>query len=195
MPGYQFSFENEEGDHHFDCRFHSKQCQFIKPNGQRCRNKVVMGLPLCHTHLLSQKHLKIKVSTIPYAGKGLFALNKSQAENAIIFKKGEKIIDYTGEHIDLQELNHRYGEYTAPYVLLVNRDNFIDPACERSVGAFANTKLRKNDNNATFSVSNRNGTASIKATKNIRNGDEIFVYYGNQYNLNEDTIHKTKYVR
>jgi len=194
MP-YQFIFENEEGDHHFDCRFHSQRCQFVRANGVRCKNKVVMGLPLCHTHLLSQRHLKIKVSTIPYAGKGLFALDKSEPMNAVIFRKGEKIIDYIGEHIDLQELNHRYDEYTAPYAVGINRNTFIDPACERGVGAFANTKLRKNDNNATFSTNPRNRTASIKATKNIRNGEEIFVYYGNEYNLNEDTSHKTKYVR
>jgi len=193
MP-YQFTFEDEENDHEFSCKFNSKRCEYIKPaNGQRCKNKVVFGLPLCHCHLLSQRHLKIAASTIKNAGKGLFALNKALPEDAIIFKKGQKIIEYIGEPINLEELNERYQDRTAPYAIGINANRFIDSACLRGTGSFANTMLRKNDNNATFST--YRGQASIKATKNIKNGQEIFVYYGNQYNLNEDTNHKTKYIR
>ena len=57
-----------------------------------------------------------------------------------------------------------------------------DSACQRSAGSFANHR--------------NTGRVILKATKNIRNGREIFVSYGSAYRMNkENEIHQTKYTR
>jgi hypothetical protein len=43
-------------------------------------------------------------------------------------------------------------------------------------------------NNCSFSINNRNKTASVKANKNIRNKEELFLSYGNAYKLNEPGV-------
>ena len=47
--------------------------------------------------------------------------------------------------------------------------------------------------NARLVVNFQNNTARLKATKNIRNGEEIFVSYGHQYHINETGVqYRTK---
>jgi hypothetical protein len=129
--------------------------------------------------LLSVKHLKIAKSTIPNAGKGLFAANKNVPNDAIIFRKGQTIIDYRGEKIDEDELNERYGSYTAPYAVKVADNEYTDAACQRGVASNANSNVNTgHSNNATLSLDRRNRRINLKATKNIRNGMEIFASYG-----------------
>jgi hypothetical protein len=72
--------------------------------------------------LKSDRHLRIKPSTIHNAGKGLFAEDSTQAPNAIIFRRDDDIIEYIGESIDRAELNRRY-HHTASYALQVRGDN------------------------------------------------------------------------
>jgi hypothetical protein len=40
-----------------------------------------MATPYCFSHLPEYLHLKVKPSTIPNAGKGLFAFDKTKNEN------------------------------------------------------------------------------------------------------------------
>lgn len=42
--------------------------------------------------------------------------------------------------------------------------------------------------NAEFSYDARNKKMNIKARKNIYDGDEIFIPYGNRYNMNDLTL-------
>ncbi|RZJ99248.1 MAG: SET domain-containing protein-lysine N-methyltransferase [Flavobacterium sp.] len=46
-------------------------------------------------------------------------------------------------------------------------------------------------NNATFSVDIRNERVKVKASRNIWNGQEIFLSYGHSYKFNEGTHHTT----
>ena len=124
---------------------------------------------------------------IDNAGKGLFAYNKSQPPNAILFRPNDKIVDYLGDRIDANELNRRYGDGTAPYALKVNNNLYIDPATRRGIGSLSNspdkhnpTRLLRNAN-AKFSVNARYHTAALKATKYIHNNDEILTNYGPSY--------------
>jgi hypothetical protein len=112
----------------FRTQVSSIQCREITKKGVRCKRKTVIGSAYCCTHLACNHHLKIKKSTIPDAGKGLFAVdNRSKDPNEVIFKKRN---DY------------------------------------RPIKA----------------------TASLKATRNIKNGEEIFLSYGSSYKLNEPGV-------
>ena len=168
-------------------------------NGRRCSRRSVIGCPYCFQHLKSDRHLRIKPSTIHNAGKGLFAEDSTQAPNAIIFRRDDDIIEYIGETIDRAELNRRYHHHTAPYALQVRGDNnnplYIDAATIRGVGSLSNHRAGHHQN-ARLVVNFQNNTARLRATKNIRNGEEIFVSYGHQYHINEAGVqYRTKGVR
>lgn len=193
MPsGYQFTFRVND-ENRFRCNIQSEQCSVMKASGQRCRRRVCIGSPYCFSHLLYIKHLRIKTSTIPNAGKGLFAVDPMTAEHIIVFRAGDTIIEYTGEVISDAQKQQRNGNHTAVYTVQTKKNQHIDCACRRGVGSTANTS--PGNNNATLSVNNRNSEVKVKATKNIRNGDEIFISYGNTYRLNQPTSHTTKYHR
>jgi len=139
--------------------------------------------------LLYLKHLKIKNSTLPNAGKGLFAMNPALEANALIFRQGDLIIDYQGEFIDDAELEDRYGDHTGVYAARLKRNVVEDCACERGVGSIANQANRANGNNAILRANYQihPQRIQVKATRDIRNNREIFVNYGDEYEFDDDT--------
>ena len=177
----------------FEAALVSERCRGITKEGHRCKRMTVIGKGLCYNHLLKEKNLRIKQSTVRGLGKGLFALDNNQSRDEIVFKKGEKIIEYGGEVLTSEELDDRYEDYTAPYGLEVNKSKNIyeDGALERGIGTLCNHSVQKA--NARFSV-NRNNKVSLVATKNIKNNSEIFIDYGTDYGFNEPTRHMTKYM-
>lgn len=188
MP-YRFRFI-VNGKTHFECAIPTLQCFLVKQNGERCRSKTAMGTPYCWQHLRSQKHVRVKQSTIQGAGKGLFADNGKRAPNRdLVFKRGDQIVRYFGEVIDKKTLDARYGDFTAPYAITYEDGIIEDAACKRGVGALVNQAIRKQDNNAelTSGVSQSTGrhVAVLLAIKDIHNGDEIFADYGDDYVMNE----------
>ena len=113
----------------FHCDLESVRCIATTKAGRQCSRNCVIGVNYCYTHLLHEKHLKIKDTN---HGKGLFAVDTKKARNAVIFKgrrskrnrfganntiPGAVIIDYNGESITKAILENRYGEYTAPYAI------------------------------------------------------------------------------
>jgi len=117
-------------------------------------------------------HVDIRPSTIPGAGLGLFALKE--------FNNGDLVVPYKGEILTKEQMDERYGDGLAPYALQINKNTYVDSACERGTGSFINTNPKKN--NARFSVySGRSGSppaASVRAIRKIPAGAEIFVDYG-----------------
>lgn len=189
---YDFIF-SIDGQVHFHCYLDSIQCIDTLKNGRQCKHKTVMGSPYCYSHLLYRHKLRIKPSDLQEAGLGLFAVNPmATGENEIVFKKGTTIIEYMGEIIDEEELVERYAAKTAPYTVKIKADTYEDAAKTRGVGALANTNPGRN--NAKLSI--HAGRARLKATQNIRNGDEIFLSYGRSYRLIEPGVeHSTRKVR
>jgi len=185
MPYYFNYYNPNNGEKIFQKKLHTGICQGISKNGQRCSRKSCIGFEYCYTHLLSVKHLRIKESNIPNAGKGLFALNKNEPENAIIFKKNEKIVNYNGEMINNRERMNRYQGFNAPYAVELSNNNIVDSATKRGVASTSNHTNRSRSN-AKLSVDNRNKVVSIKATKNILNGEEILINYGNSYTFDNN---------
>lgn len=188
---YEFIFKIGNNVH-FRTNLESIRCKDKLKNGAQCKKRTVMGSSHCYLHLLYKHSLRIKQSELLNSGLGLFAMDPMNSDgNAIIFKKGATIIEYDGEIIDLEELESRYDDKTAPYTVKISKDVYEDGAKFRGVGTLANTYA--GHNNATLSV--YRGRAKLKATKNIRNGDEIYLSYGRAYQLNEpDVEHSTKKV-
>jgi hypothetical protein len=130
MSGYQFTFRVNDNTK-FQCKVQCERCCVNKPDGSQCKRNSCIGSPYCHTHLLLVRHLKIKPSTLPNSGKGLFAMDPKAKEKAIIFRKGDTIIEYEGELINDTTMTARYGKYTAPYAVKCKADCNVDCACKR----------------------------------------------------------------
>ena len=180
----------------FQCVLNCSQCTGTTVAGTRCKRRVCLATPFCFSHISSALQLKVAPSTIPNAGKGVFAFNKTKGANEIIFRRNDIICVYGGEFISRAELDERYGDYTAPYGIEVNHNLLQDGACTRSIGTLVNHKNRRADNNAEFYVSTRNPgphprQIKLRATKPIRNNQEIFVHYGNNYIMNEENTNYT----
>lgn len=117
----------------FQGDLHSMRCEGQTKSGQRCKRKTVIGLPYCWTHLEIDLHLKIKNSTIPNSGKGVFAKDKTKEDDEIpvVFKPKELITEYKGETITQEEKTNRYGQYTAPYAV---HKTVEDASLKRGIG-------------------------------------------------------------
>lgn len=217
MP-YRFAFRylraSDNQPHEFTCLLTCDRCTGTSKSGARCSRRVCIGLPLCWQHLLSEKHVRVRASTIPAAGKGLFAmltgpqLKRTGRAAPVVFRKGDRILTYTGELIGHRELTRRYDdrsvhppvEYTAPYTFELERvapAAFVDSACQRGAASLVNHTNRARDANATFRAVGRGRQARIDlvALKAIRHGDEIFAHYGPAYLFDDGAQHATRYAR
>lgn len=192
---YYFHFRNDGENISWDAPLVQNTCTFMigePPNQHRCRNKVVIGGPYCYIHRLLKQHLVIKPSTDGH-GKGLFAEDKSLPPNAIVFGHNKDVAKYEGIEISEDELHELYGPKdtdTAPYALSVGRGRnkrIIDAALDRSVASMTNHRPRSRTN-AHFTET---GKIRVNADKNIRNGQEIFVNYGNDYRFDDGNRHST----
>lgn len=183
---YHFQAEDSDEDVEFHHKMVSEQCHAVKDDGSRCKNRVVIGHEFCWIHTRHKLNLQIKDSNITHAGKGLFAYGP---KNEIIFHKGDRICKYSGEVIDKDELEKRYGDYTAPYGVELHKGLYEDGSIERGIGSLSNHSHRKSKVNARLSI-NKNNNAQLIAVKNIKGGDEILINYGREYKFDED-IHST----
>lgn len=187
MPKY-FHFHTPQNN--FNGQLQSQQCEFILVTGNRCRRRCLIGLPMCRPHLEKRYHVEIKQSTIPNAGLGLFVKDRTRDDNEVIFRANDTIVPYSGELLPngRQTILNRYGMNTAPYGIAISeaRGDFEDGALRRGVGTLVNHKPHSQANSRIGITNTQPRKAQIKATKNIRNGQEIFASYGNTYNFNEN---------
>ncbi len=182
MP-YRFNFKSDDGVFNFQCPLQCMRCTATnKGNDQRCSRTTCIGTPYCWSHLLREKGLRIRVSEIPNAGKGLFAFHRPGApipNDDIVFRKNEDIVEYAGQQSSEGEMDARYGDYTAPYGLSQDA-HWIDAACLRGAGSLANGAA-KGKANAEYYFNDEDGKFYLRATKNIKNGSEILCNYGEDY--------------
>lgn len=181
--------------HQFQCQLKCQRCEAKTASGKQCTRKVCMGLTRCWSHSRSDLHLAVKPSTIPQAGKGLFAIRTkkkgltSEQLKKPIFKPNDKIAPYLAEQVSRRVLDDRYGGYTAPYALSVGEGQntrLIDAACQRGIAAFANSKPLSRSNAKLAKSGN------LVATKNIYDGSEIFANYGSKYKFHPNVEMSTK---
>ena len=171
-----------------------EQCRYIKPDGEHCNRNVVLGLYLCSQHMMMEKGLKIKKSTIPKSGKGLFAFDSRRGQNAIIFRgneeRGDLICRYDGEVINKAELIRRYKKFTAPYGIEISPNRYEDGARIRGIGSFVQHSDDENKINCRLGLNNHR--IAIFACKNVKNNRELFADYGPEYNFTEPIHYSTR---
>jgi len=121
--------------------------------------------------------LVVKKSKLPDAGKGLFTTTR--------IKKGELIVEYTGEKLTWKQAERRYkNSDKMGYVFHISPKNCIDALpCPDALARYANdanaTLSKKVKNNSEYQIIKRK--AYIVATKSIKPGEEILVDYGDDY--------------
>lgn len=129
---------------------------------------------------LETPSLFVQPSTIPNAGQGLFTSRFIPANTCIM--------TYKGEYIDKQELERRYGDCLAVYTIKVHENLYID-ACDplkSNSARFINTIIDDNDGALQFNVTfelQHNGQIGVRTLKDILQGQELFVDYGDEYNV------------
>ena len=127
-------------------------------------------------------HLYVKQSGIPYSGMGLYTSEE--------IKKGETIIEYTGEIKTWDEVK---DDPSNGYIYFVKEDHVIDANnSPDAIGRYVNdarglTRVKGLTNNSRFVT--RDGRVFIKAIKDIPPDTEILVSYGSDY---WNTIKKNK---
>lgn len=123
---------------------------------------------------LLEKHLEIKESGIPGAGKGLFT--------NVFIAKGTRITEYKGRITTWKEVQN---DDTNFYIFFVSQKHVIDASKHKKVLArYINdakglTRVKGVTNNTEF-VKNKY-RVFVEATKDIKAGSELCVGYGKEY--------------
>jgi uncharacterized protein len=122
--------------------------------------------------------LVVKKSQLPKSGKGLYTKEE--------IKKGEFIVEYKGEIITDKEATRRAAEDDCyGYMFFINKNHCIDAYhTPQHLARYANdakglARVEGFKNNAEYEIVGKK--CFIKATKNIKSGEEIFVSYGKEY--------------
>ena len=186
------------------CDMECMQCVHIKANGQQCSRNTCYTLPYCWQHLKLVANLRVGRTTLMdpnthrrFTFRGLFACaSPSAAPGSIVFRIRDPIVTYAGEMLTPAQLDARYPgvDETAPYVEAADNVNvpggteFVDSACMRGVGAYANDARNGSQcyqngacqNNARL-WSGGGIYPRLVALRSIRDGQEIFADYGAPY--------------
>ena len=161
---------------------------------EKC-NRNTRTYPYCWQH--AELILKVKICKSKWLENnlGLFAFSRNVEEfprdpemEKPIFKKNQKIVRYEGEKLTKTELSERYdktvdGEVTeglGEYVLEYEHNKFIDASRIRCYTAYINDPngLVKIPEKANVKFSRK---CWIKALRDIYNGEELLISYGNNY--------------
>jgi len=173
----------------FKCPLVCGRCTHTTRGDARCKNRACIGVPLCWQHLRSARHLRVQASTIPGAGKGVFVMKPKAPAGEPVFRAGDLVTGYEGELVTKAETRRRYGANgaisTAPYTASVDRRYDEDASCRRGVGALVNHKPQQE--NVQLFVNGPAGSRSqrveLYATRDIFNGQELFLDYGAGYTM------------
>jgi RNase H-like domain found in reverse transcriptase/Reverse transcriptase (RNA-dependent DNA polymerase)/Integrase zinc binding domain len=158
----------------------SQRCTANTNAGRQCGQRTAMG-HVCWSHLRRDYSLRVQKSTIPGAGRGLFAYGRNGLPEGFN-------IPYTGDLIELTP--QRTG---GPYVLQLRNDSGIDAARTNcSVARWVNdprggfdTNGRPLRENCKFVLhTQRDSSQRVGAVRTLRpveRGEELLVKYGQDY--------------
>lgn len=114
-------------------------------------------------YTMKNENVKTKKSQ---SGLGLFALRD--------FKKGEMIVEYTGEKITEEEANRRGGKY----LFELNSEWTIDGKGRENLARYINHSCKPN---CSPELDEEEEHIFIYAKKNIKAGEELVYNYGKMY--------------
>lgn len=150
----------------------SQQCIANTKSGNQCRRRTLKGA-YCFMHMQALLGLRIKMSTIPNAGNGLFAARD--------FRAGEEVCKYTGDISHDPEVDHGGSRYVT----------CVNPSCVTTIdaartnthyGRFINAPRGTRRRTNCRWVNNQAGqTVRIVTTKPVKKGDEFLIGYGVHY--------------
>ena len=163
----------------------SQQCVAFTQRGTACQRRTKRGHH-CSDHMRLLQRLTIAKSTIAGAGFGLFVAKGKKAQR---FSKGQRIVLYTGDYVQL--LPGRAGDTLGgPYYLQLTKQLAVDAArTNTALGRWANAPRGAKDAqgrplrpNAELVVDHRVGhQGALRALRDILPGEEILVSYGAAY--------------
>jgi len=127
---------------------------------------------MAHTQSGGGRRISVRRSNIH--GRGVFALQK--------IRKGERVIEYTGERISHREADHRYPNDDSPHTMLfiVDKKLVIDATRTGNSARWINHSCRPNCESI-----NDEKRIYIEAMRDIRAGEELTY----DYNLILDERH------
>lgn len=148
--------------------------------GERCRNRTAKVGPFCFIHTKVTEGVRVKPSTIPEAGNGLFATEDLPAGHIVPHQPDNPEVPGTSSRMHTRaELDAIYpGDITAPYSIPVGPDAIRDD-CPTNAGLVrhANHKPHEDGQNAEL----LENTGDIELLVPVAAGEEIFVNYGQDY--------------
>lgn len=153
------------------------QCQAPKKDGSQCSRRTCKSKDFCWQHLKTYRGLRIKPSQISNSGDGLYT--------TVDIKKGQRIGFYDGK-----KMSHAaYKANPSGYGLTLDRKTIVDAKSTQSgpmryINHCRTTNKRSGQckgNNAKYAPNHRKKRISVKATKKIKAGEEIFASYGRNY--------------
>ena len=187
----------------FQCKLGLHKCQ-----KKDCVKMNDYPFEYCVEHLKEELQLTVKPTTLNnFEMNGLFAhcsCNNSSHKTCIVFKKNNIICQYNGivlnendshmlNQLDTKQiqLNQKNAYLSRPYIAQKQDKQYIDSSCLRGIGAFANHKPKLTDTqyskgssitpknaNAELLCPRTDNTLWLKALKDIKHDQEIFVDYG-----------------
>ena len=121
-----------------------------------------------------EKYLRVKKSSLPRAGKGLFTTT--------FIKKGKTIVEYKGNLVKWKDV--KYEDATNGYLMYIRADAVIDARPSKTFGRYANdakgnSRVEGLKNNSQYVTVGDRGY--IEAKRDIQPGEEILVGYGKGY--------------
>lgn len=122
-----------------------------------------------------EKHLVVKKSRLPKAGKGLFTKRD--------IPKGTRVVEYKGRIQPWREVKDEDG--INGYLMYINRNVVINGLkALKTLARYANdagglVRVEGIRNNSEFVSEGKR--CFIEATRNIKAGEEIFASYGREY--------------
>ena len=153
------------------------RCTALTKQGTQCSRTTCKYSHMCFQHSKSALGLQVKTSHIPNTGQGLYTTKT--------IKRGQKVASYGGNVVS----QNAYNQNPSGYGIHLNNNQVLDGKSTQSgLGRYANTCKPANKRqgqckgqNAKLSVNHRNQSASLKATKKIKAGEEVYVPYGNNF--------------
>lgn len=145
------------------------------------------------TMALLDKHLYVKKSTLPGAGKGLFT--------KVLIPKGTRITEYKGEVMTWKDVE-KMADYRNGYVFYFTKNYVIDAwKTKKGLAHFINdakglTRVEGIKNNTEYDTEKKR--CFVVATRDLPKGSEILVAYGAEYwqairyNIKQDEINHRK---
>ena len=158
----------------------AQRCVADTKIGGWCKQHTKNGC-LCWIHRAQLDGTQIKKSTIPNAGKGLFAKKD--------FGKGDAIVRYTGDMVKTENGEKPEGFKNSHYVLELSEMRAIDAARTNAAdGRLINSPkgFPQARANCRFAADHRRGIVTIRAQRKIKKGEELFINYGRNFSFTDE---------